>query len=307
VQAQARRQLLPLVREARASALPGEIAFYGGTFTALPLSQMQQLLEVIDEYIGEGLFTGVRFSTRPDCLTPDVCCFLAKYPVRTVELGVQSLSNRVLARSRRGYTRETVEAACNAVRENHWALGIQLMLGLPGDCRARFHESVAAAIALQPDFVRIYPTLVLADTELARWTQRGAYQPLTLEQAVNWCVPAYDALVGAGISIARLGLHPDPALQASGMLLAGPNHPAFGQLVCSAWWRERIDAALAGSPEAGRATRLIIRVTSRMVSAVLGLRRSNRVYWQEKWGLQSIAVSGEQNWPEHRFSCQFEV
>jgi histone acetyltransferase (RNA polymerase elongator complex component) len=300
---QAQSQLGPLLREARKSALVGEVAFYGGTFTALPRQQMQLLLGIVTPYIEEGLFCGIRFSTRPDCLTPDICSFLKQFPVQTVELGVQSFSDVVLARSRRGYVQVQVERACALVREHGWNLGIQLMPGLPGDTPERFQQSVAATIALEPAFVRLYPTVVLAETQLAQWTRSGEYRPLTIEQAVRWCVPAYDAFGKAGIPIARLGLHADLGLQSGDALVAGPYHPAFGQLVRSAWWRERIDGQLAQLPEIGTGQRLAIHVAQRLVSDVVGLGRSNVDYWQQKWQLQAVTVTGEANWPGDRFAC----
>jgi histone acetyltransferase (RNA polymerase elongator complex component) len=300
---QAQTQLRILLTEARKSALVGEVAFYGGTFTALPRPQMQLLLGSVTPYIEEGLFSGIRFSTRPDCLTPDICALLKPFPVQTVELGVQSFSDVVLARSRRGYTRARAERACALVREHGWNLGIQLMPGLPGDTPECFQQSVAATVALQPTFVRLYPTVVLAETQLARWTRAGEYQPLTVEEAVRWCVPAYDAFSKAGIPIARLGLHADLGLQSGGALVAGPYHPAFGQLVRSAWWRERIDRQLAQLPEIGSGQRLVIHAAQRLVSDVVGLRRSNVDYWQQKWRLQTVAVAGEATWSGNRFAC----
>jgi histone acetyltransferase (RNA polymerase elongator complex component) len=301
---QTQSQLPILVKEARRSALVGEVAFYGGTFTALPRQQMQQLLSAVTPYVEEGLFSGIRFSTRPDCLTPDACSFLKRFPVHSVELGVQSFSDVVLARSQRGYSRARVHQACALVRKHGWKLGIQLMLGLPGDTQERFQQSVAAAIALQPAFVRIYPTVVLVGTQLAQWTRSGEYQPLTVEQAVRWCVPAYDAFGKAGIPIARLGLHADLGLQSGAALVAGPYHPAFGQLVRSAWWRERIDEQLAQFPGIGTEQRLAIHVAQRLVSDVVGMRRANLDHWQRRWRLQTVCVRGEVNWPDDRFVCQ---
>jgi histone acetyltransferase (RNA polymerase elongator complex component) len=297
-------QLRVLVKEARKSMLVGEVAFYGGTFTALPQQQMQQLLSAVTPYVEAGLFSGIRFSTRPDCLTSDTCAFLKRFPVHSVELGVQSLADVVLARSQRGYCRAQVQQACALVHEHRWQLGIQLMPGLPGDTQERFQQSVAATIALQPTFVRIYPTVVLAGTQLAQWTRSGEYQPLTIEQAVRWCVPAYDALGKAGIPIARLGLHADPGLQSGDALMAGPYHPSFGQLVRSAWWRQRVDEQLARLPGIGIEPRLAIHVAQRLVSDVVGSRRANLDYWQRRWRLRAIGVRGEADFSGDRFVCR---
>jgi len=298
-----RSQLNPLLDRARDSGVPGEVAFYGGTFTALPRSDLQEILETLTEPIQGGVFTGIRFSTRPDCLTPDICSFLAKYRVRTVELGVQSFSNTVLRESRRGYTRAAVLQASSLVRECGWDLGIQLMMGLPGDTEQRFSRSITETIALQPDLVRIYPTLVLAGTKLSEWHAGGDYRPLTLEEAIVWCAAAYDSLLQAAIPIARLGLHADRELEKPGAIIAGPYHPAFGHLVRSRWWRDRISRALRKLSGTGRGGRVLVRVAGRALGDVLGQKRGNLLWWRSEFQLQQIRVEGENSWYGESFEC----
>ena len=298
-----RTQLTLLLDRARGSGVAGEVAFYGGTFTALPRPDLQEILETLTEPIQGGVLTGIRFSTRPDCLTPEICSFLAKYRVRTVELGVQSFSNTVLRESRRGYTRAAVLQASSLVREYGWDLGIQLMMGLPGDTEQRFGRSITETIALQPDLVRIYPTLVLAGTKLAQWYARGDYRPLTLEEAIVWCTAAYDSLLQAAIPIARMGLQADPELEKPGAIIAGPYHPAFGHLVRSRWWRDRISRALRALTGAGRGGRVIVRVAGRSLSDVLGHKRGNLFWWRNEFQLQQIRVEGENSWYGESFEC----
>lgn len=298
-----REELRRLASDARHAGAPGEVAFYGGTFTALPPETIRELLDGVMEWVAEGLFTGIRFSTRPDAMTDGVCRLLREYPVRTVELGVQSLSDAVLARSRRGYSVETVERAAALVHENGWALGVQMMTGLPGDTRERFMSSISMAVRLAPALVRIYPTLVLRGTVLAEWYRTGAYEPLTLEEAIDWCVPAYETLIGAGIPVARMGLHSDPELEKPGRILAGPHHPSFGYLVRVRWWRGRIDGFFRSRPAPLKTERWVVRAPSRFVSEVLGPGRSNIAHWQETWGLGRVEVRGEPDWLPMRFEC----
>jgi histone acetyltransferase (RNA polymerase elongator complex component) len=310
-----REQLNPLVEHIRHESLPGaggkrtpslepgarsrEIAFYGGTFTALPSSALREILELTTSYVRQGCFSGIRFSTRPDCMSQEICAFLADYPVRTVELGVQSLSDEVLAQSRRGYTREIVERAVASVRANSWMLGVQLMAGLPGDTRLRFLESVSRSIGLGPDFVRIYPTVVLRNTDLAGLYVKGRYHPLNMEAAVSWCASAYDAFLNANIPIVRLGIQADRELEEPGAVLAGPYHPAFGYLVRVRWWRDRVDERL--QPYAGRIGDMTIIAPSRSVSEILGPQRCNVAYWKERWKVQSVRVTGDPQKPPHQF------
>jgi len=231
-------------RSARSSGKPGEIAFYGGTFTGLPTLFMERILDTSSRYVREGLFTGIRFSTRPDRMTSTICSVLEPFPVQTVELGVQSLCGKVLRQSRRGYDVDEVLTAAKWVRSSGWKLGFQLMLGLPGENLDRFLQTVTHTVSLRPDFVRLYPVLVLAGTTLARWYREGLYRPLALEDAILWSACAYERFRDAGIQVVRMGLHPDPQLTSQGNILAGPFHPAFGYLVRVQWWRERVDESL---------------------------------------------------------------
>lgn len=267
----------------------GEIAFYGGTFTALPHGVMESILTMATGYVRDGVFTGIRFSTRPDCLGTDVCRLLSNFPVRTVELGVQSFSDAVLVESGRGYNVAVAVKAAERARRHGWKLGIQLMAGLPGDSAAAFHGSIQRGIELAPDFFRIYPTLVLNGTRLADLLRTGKYRPLDLEEAVGWVVPAYDLTIRAGIPVIRMGLHSDPALREPGVILAGPYHPAFGYIVRCRWWRDLIDKELAVSPPPAD-TVLALRVAGRHISELVGPGRSNIAHWISRWKLRTVRV-----------------
>lgn len=285
-------QLSSLIQEAQRSSLPGEIAFYGGTFTALPTEPLTELLSTAGEWVEKGLFTGIRFSTRPDCLTPSIEALLVKYPVLTVELGVQSLCDEVLVASGRGYDSQTVRHAVGIVHKHGWGLGIQLMPGLPGDTPSRFMESVEGTLALGPNFVRLYPTIVLTGTLLAEWFRQGSYTPLSMEDALQWCSSAYDACVQAGVPVVRMGLHADPELEKPGVIAAGPYHPAFGYLVRVRRWRNRVDECLQNGSRSPKSPRLVLRVAEHLLSEFLGPGRSNITHWTEKWQLEKIRVEG---------------
>lgn len=293
-----------VLEEAISSGLPGQLAFYGGTFTAISLPDLHLILNRVSPYVESGVFTGVRFSTRPDCMGEQVCSALAAYPIQTVELGVQSLCDEVLGLSSRGYSWEQVRQAAEAVRRNGWELGFQLMPGLPGDNRERFLESVSRTISMKPDFVRLYPTVVLAGTLLAKWYHEGIFRPLELEDAVEWCAEAYDKFSQAGIRVVRMGLHADAALQAPGTIVAGPYHPAFGYLVRVHWWRRQVDDLLTSRGILTEGRSLTLRAPERRLSEVCGPRRANVTYWLEKWRLDQVQLVGESALDGDRFEVE---
>jgi histone acetyltransferase (RNA polymerase elongator complex component) len=259
--------------EVMRSGRSGEIAFFGGTFSALPKPLLESILAAASVHVRQGVFTGIRFSTRPDCMGDEVVDIFSKHPVRAVELGVQSLSESVLQKSRRGYSVKSVLDSAKRIRDAGWALGIQLMAGLPGDTGEIFLQSIRKAIALAPDFLRIYPALVLEGTVLADLFKKGVYAPLSLDEAVTWLAPAYNEALRAGIAVIRMGLHPDPTLERPGVILAGPYHPAFGHLVRCRWWRDRVDREFASLSELA-GDEIVLRVSPNLVSDVIGHGRS---------------------------------
>jgi histone acetyltransferase (RNA polymerase elongator complex component) len=221
------------------------IAFYGGSFTGLPAADQAGYLDTASEFIKKGLADGIRLSTRPDMLDPDKVGYLKDRGVRTVELGVQSMDDAVLALSGRGHTASDSERAAGLVKSSGIELGIQLMAGLPGDTAGKFIETVRRVVGLKPSFVRIYPALVVEGSPLAALWRRGEYAPLSLDEAVSLSMRGVKKFREAGIKVIRLGLQPGRELEDS--LLAGPYHPAFGHLVESALALERMELAIEGA------------------------------------------------------------
>jgi hypothetical protein len=189
----------------------------------------------------------VRISTRPDEVSEGQLAFLAKRGVKTVELGIQSLSDRVLRASRRGYTAEEARESIQRTQEMGLEVGAQLMVGLPEDSGRESLETAEGLSTLKPDFVRIYPLLVLRQTELAERMRRGDYTPLGLEEAVTLCVGMLEKFEEASIPVIRIGLQEQVGMRDNkGFLLAGPYHPSFGHLVRSALFLRKVLASLPG-------------------------------------------------------------
>ena len=227
-------QMLERIAQYRESAPAGrelEVAFYGGSFTALPPADQHSLLQALQPLLKSGSVSSLRLSTRPDAVRPETAYYLKGMGVGTVELGVQSMDEEVLRLSGRGHGARDAELAVAALKGAGLRVGVQLMPGLPGDSDARSLASLERVLSLKPSFLRIYPTLVIAGTELARMYRAGSYLPQSLDQAVSLGKVMLVAARSAGVPVVRLGLQPSAELEAPGVLLAGPYHPAFGQLV----------------------------------------------------------------------------
>ncbi len=210
---------------------PLELAFYGGTFTLLPPPWPERFLEAAGPYLAQGRLTGLRCSTRPDAVTPKILRRLKDLGLGLVELGVQSFDDAALAVSGRGGGRSQTLEGCAAVRQSGLKLGIQLMPGLPGDRDSLFEEDLALALAQDIAALRLYPCLVIEGTPLAEIWRQGRYAPWPLEATVRRLARASLASWAAGVPVIRTGLAPQPGLAEK--ILAGPVHPALGQMVRS--------------------------------------------------------------------------
>jgi len=217
-----------------------QIAFYGGNFTGLEKSTQETLLMTCKEFIERGEIDSIRISTRPDALNKEVCSFLKDHGVSTVEIGAQSMVDEVLTQSERGHTSWDVVQAVMALKDQGMDIGLHLMAGLPGDNKKGLELSAERVISMEPDFVRIHPTLVLKNTALAHLWLQERYHPLSLKEAIQAVKKIYLRFLKEGIPVVRIGLQPTPELESKGTVLAGPYHPAFGQLVESALFFEMI-------------------------------------------------------------------
>jgi len=270
-----------------ATAAPGparevQIAFYGGSFTSLPLAKQNKYLRCGQQFIQQGAVQSLRLSTRPDSLDEETCRRLKSFGVKTIELGVQSLDDEVLARCNRGHDAATAVAAMQLLKSYDFETGAQLMLGLPGQSRTGFLETVKKIIAISPDFVRIYPAVVLRHTPWAACLNNKGYHPLSLAEAVAWGAEALCLLKAAGLPVVRMGLHPSESLLAPGNIVAGPYHPAFGELVKSYLFREKVidilgKGVLSRLSRPGKGQRIAVSVGLHKadVSQFVGHQRSN--------------------------------
>ena len=282
-----------VIEAMKQAALPGkpvkrQLAFYGGSFTAIPLEQQTALLQTAKTYIDRGELDSIRLSTRPDAISEEILQRLKRYGVETIELGAQSMDEEVLRRSGRGHTAKDVENASLLIRQYGFRLILQMMTGLPGDTPERSLQTARRIISLAPDGVRIYPTVIVRDTALYELWKRGSYEEHTVEQAVTTCAAMVPLFEDAGIPIIRLGLNPTDDLS-GGDAAGGAYHPALGELVRSRIYRNRAELLLADT-EPGSS--VILGVAPEKISQMTGQHRSNLEYLKQKYGLRELKVRG---------------
>ena len=301
LQSQPRASALGTLDFSRKAGREREIAFYGGTFTGLPYETMGVLLGAVGPYIRDGSVGAIRVSTRPDALDEDKTQFLRGHGVSTVELGAQSMNDEVLHLSRRGHTASDTARAVQLLKKYRIRVGIQLMPGLPGDSEEIFLDSVQKVIELGADMVRLYPTVVIRGTELARWHKEGKYRPWGLDDAVRICKKSCLLLEERGIPVIRMGLISSPALQKEGQILAGPWHEAFGHLVRSRIYFDKIEPQL---PCRGEAAAIRLRVPPREVALVRGFKNEGLKRLQASTGARVEGIVADASLPSGRVEVE---
>ncbi|MEE4607643.1 MAG: radical SAM protein [Desulfobacteraceae bacterium] len=281
-----------------------ELAFYGGNFLGQPPDQIHFLLAEAQDLVRQGWIGAVRFSTRPDSVDDQRLQWIAGSPVRTVELGGQSMDDAVLRASGRGHAAQDTIQAVGRLRRAGFRVGIQTMIGLPGQDARSGLVSAGRFAALEPDFVRIYPCLVLAGSPLAEAYCRGDFLPLSLDAAVAICVRLWRLFARHHIPVIRMGLQASADLSDETLVLAGPYHPAFGHLVFSALCHQALARGLRRLPAAGRTVR--ITAHPRRLSQVRGLGNANLAALTERFALAGIRISSDPDVPLHRLGLALD-
>jgi histone acetyltransferase (RNA polymerase elongator complex component) len=268
-----------------------EVAFFGGSFTCLSRADQEQLLMPLQPLMAAGEVSSVRVSTRPDVVDYRIAAFLKGMGVATVELGVQSMADDVLLLSGRGHGSEEVRKAVSCLQDSGLRVGLQLMPGLPGDTPEKSLDSLHDVLVLKPDFLRIYPALVIVGTELEKMYEKGSYRPMTLGRAVALCkIMLHEALL-SDIPVIRMGLQPTAELQSEGIIVAGPYHPAFRQLVEGDLWFDLL-VRLTSTPGLAEEPFTIVCSPSR-VSDVIGQRKTNLRRLSRRCGMPVAAVKAD--------------
>lgn len=263
-----------------------QLAFYGGSFTAIPVSEQISLFEAAKPYLDNGAISSIRLSTRPDAIDGETLARLKKYSVQTIELGAQSLCDNVLWLSGRGHTAREVDDASRLIKQAGFELILQMMTGLPGDTDETSIETARKIIALKPDGVRIYPTVIVRDTALYDIWKAGEYREHTVEDAVRVCAKLTAMFDEAGIPIIRMGLNPTEDLS-GGDAVGGAYHPALGELVRSRMMLNRATKLLRDVKPGSAVT---LGVNKSDVSKMVGQHRCNVSAICEKFKLKSLKI-----------------
>jgi histone acetyltransferase (RNA polymerase elongator complex component) len=267
-----------------------QIAFYGGSFTAVSRDSQIAYLKEVQSFTDRGIIQSIRISTRPDGLGEETLSLLKEYGVKTVEVGAQSMIDEVLLLSHRGHKAEETASALLRLKQRGFETGLHLMIGLLGDTCDRFLLTIDKVIELRPDFVRIHPTLVLKGTSLETLWREGKYTPLSLDEAVDWLKKGMTKLERSSIAVARVGLQPTEALKSD--FLAGPFHPALHQLVDSAIFFDMAQYLIHNFLEAAEATFIC---NPKEISNVRGQKNGNSLRLKNLFKLKHIDVQGRQN------------
>ena len=279
------------IEEALATVPQGtdtEIAFFGGSFTGIDRTLMISLLSLAQEYVRSGRVGSIRLSTRPDYISADILDVLSRFSVRTVELGLQSLDDRVLIAAKRGHDVECALRACRLVKEAGFELIGQMMIGLPLSNTENEMMSAKMICEAGADGARVYPTVVFEDTELADMSRRGIYEPLSLEDAIERTKNVLDVFDRYGVPCIRVGLCASENLSDASKAIGGANHSAIGELAMSRLYFERIcDELDKRNVKGGGVTLWVARGN---VSKAVWQKKINKVKICEKYGLEWIKV-----------------
>jgi histone acetyltransferase (RNA polymerase elongator complex component) len=278
---------------------PVQIAFYGGNFLGMNANQIRPLLAEAARFVEYGAADSIRFSTRPDTIDPKRMDIIKDFPVSIVELGVQSLDDRVLAISRRGHTAMDTEKAVHLLKNKGYEVGIQIMVGLPGDDQEKLMNTAQRVTKLKPDIVRIYPTVVLAGSPLAKWYYADKYAPLSLEECVALVKQLYLRFKKKNIRVIRMGLQASEEFIENSSILAGPYHPAFGHLVYSEIFLDHAIAAIESTEIHDNS--IIIRVHPKNISKMRGLKNENIRKLEARFHVKSVDIIPDATIAEDRF------
>lgn len=279
---------------------PAQVAFYGGNFLGLKKDAIRRLLGYTMKSVVNGRVDSIRFSTRPDTIDRKHLEIISDYPVSTVEIGVQSMDDRVLAMAKRGHTAADTVKAVMLLKERGYTIGLQTMVGLPGDDETGSFYTAQRIAELVPDFVRIYPTIVLENSRLGMWYTQGKYNPWPLTRCVEHVKDLYLYYKKKAIPVIRMGLQASEDLEKGATILSGPHHPAFGHMVHSEIFMDM--AAEVMEKQSAFEDTVTIKVHPRSISKMRGLKNKNVDALKKRFHIKWLKIVPDSSLPEDRLT-----
>jgi len=282
------RQILEFLEYKGNDRQPAQVAFYGGNFLGLEKDYIERLLNVSTKFVKNKKIDAIRFSTRPDTIDHDRIEIIKNYPVTTVEIGAQSMDDRVLDMAKRGHSAFDTQQAVTLLKNRDYQIGLQIMVGLPKEDEAVSLSTAYRISELEPDFVRIYPTIVLKNSLLARWYENGTYRPWSLERSVAHVKTLYLFFKKKNIPVIRMGLQASEDLDSGAAVLAGPYHPAFGHMVHSEIFLDMATEIMEN--KAFYQDTVTLKVHPHSISKMRGLKNKNVNALKKRFQLQSLNI-----------------
>ena len=273
-----------------------EIAFFGGSFTGLDEKVMISYLEIALNYKKKGIIDRIRLSTRPDYINNSILDILKKYEVDVIELGIQSLDNEILNANDRGHSKEDSIMASKLIKDYGFKLGHQIMPGLYKDSFDKAIKTGLESIKMNPDMVRIYPTLVIKDTKLEKLYKEGLYKPLSLDEAIEISSRLYMIYSYKKIPVIRIGLQPTENINEKKDVVAGPFHPSIRQLVETNIHKIYLEELIN---KYRLKNKIKIHISNREISIIAGNKKANKNYFYKKYGLVINFENDENNFIEY--------
>lgn len=265
-----------------------EIAFFGGSFTAINKEKQIELLKEAYKFKTSGKIDKIRMSTRPDAINEEILDLQKKYGVDIIELGIQSLDEDVLKKSNRGHLAEDSEKASELIKKYGFTLGHQIMPGLPGSNKQKDLETCNKSIFMKPEIVRIYPTLVIKDTELERMYNEGEYKSLNIEEASQLCAEIYASYRINNVKVIRMGLQNTENINLGRDVIAGPFHPAFRQLVEEKIYLNALMFVI--NKNNFNRSKIIIKANEKFYNYILGQKKRNIVEMKKRFNINDISI-----------------
>lgn len=256
-----------------------EVGFFGGSFTGINIDEQRKYLETVQPFLQNGQVQSIRLSTRPEYISNEILDVLKEMNVGTIELGAQSFDDGVLKNSIRGHSSAQIEKAAAMIRSYGFKLGLQMMIGLPGDTFEKAMYTAGMIVKNGADNTRIYPALVIKDTLMHKWFKEGKYKPLSMDEAILWTSRILLFFEQNNINIIRVGLHPSEGLVSGDELIAGPFHPSFKELVLSHIWRENLENQVSVISNDS----ITIEVNPKEINHAIGYEKINKLWLLEKY------------------------